>query len=155
LIRDAAYEALLKSRRKELHAQVARTISDKFPVLKEAHSEVLARHWSEAGETTQAIAEWTRAGKAAESRHAFKEAQQSYEQALAVVRLFPESAERCLSGLGPWPSIHWNVPIPQGNFFAASVEACARAVALAKKSGNLSQLVFLMHTTGYAAYNAG
>ena len=36
LIRDAAYEALLKSRRRELHGQVARTINDQFPGLKEA-----------------------------------------------------------------------------------------------------------------------
>src|SRR6202165_3936528 len=45
LIRDAAYEALLKSRRKELHQRVARTIDEQFPELKEAHPEVLARHW--------------------------------------------------------------------------------------------------------------
>src|SRR5215469_10011652 len=51
LIRDTAYEALLKSRRKELHGQVARTIGDEFPVLKEAHPELVARHWTDAGET--------------------------------------------------------------------------------------------------------
>ena len=50
LIQDAAYEALLKSRRKELHLSVARTIDEQFPALKEAHPEVLARHWTEAGE---------------------------------------------------------------------------------------------------------
>jgi predicted ATPase len=50
LIRDAAYEALLKSRRNELHRLVARTIDERFPGLKEAHPEVLARHWTEAGE---------------------------------------------------------------------------------------------------------
>ena len=65
LIRDAAYEALLKSRRKDLHRLVARTIDEKFPALKEAHPEVLARHWTEAGETEPAIAEWSRAGEAA------------------------------------------------------------------------------------------
>jgi class 3 adenylate cyclase len=54
LIRDAAYEALLKSRRRELHGQVARTIDEKFPALKEGHPEVLAYHWTEAGETAQA-----------------------------------------------------------------------------------------------------
>jgi class 3 adenylate cyclase len=43
LIRDAAYEALLKSRRKELHRLVARTISEKFPTLKEAHPKVSPR----------------------------------------------------------------------------------------------------------------
>jgi class 3 adenylate cyclase len=50
LIRDAAYEALLKTRRKELHLVVARTIDERFPVIKQAHPEVLARHWTEAGE---------------------------------------------------------------------------------------------------------
>src|ERR1700680_567694 len=49
LIRDTAYEALLKSRRKELHGVVARTIDENFSALKQAHPEVLARHWTEAG----------------------------------------------------------------------------------------------------------
>ena len=71
LIRDAAYEALLKSRRKELHLTIARTIDEKFPVIKETHPEVLARHWTEAGEVEAAIAEWSRAGKAAEVAQCF------------------------------------------------------------------------------------
>ena len=53
LIRDAAYEALLKSRRKELHRLVARTINEKFTALKEAHPEVLARHWTEAAKPSR------------------------------------------------------------------------------------------------------
>jgi predicted ATPase len=57
LIRDAAYEALLKSRRRELHRQVAVAIDENFPALKELHPEVLARHWTEAGETEPASAE--------------------------------------------------------------------------------------------------
>ena len=99
LIRDAAYEALLKSRRKELHRCVARTIDEKFSALKEAHPEVLARHWTEAGETEPAIAEWSRAGKAAEARNAFSEALESYQQALALLNLLPESPERDLREL--------------------------------------------------------
>jgi predicted ATPase len=55
LIRDAAYEALLKSRRRELHLRVARTIEEQFPALKEAHPEVIARHWSEAGDGAKAV----------------------------------------------------------------------------------------------------
>src|SRR6185437_12927448 len=74
LIRDAAYEALLRSRRKELHRLVARTMDEKFPALKEMHPEVLARHWTEAGEIEPAIAEWSRAGEAARARNAFSEA---------------------------------------------------------------------------------
>ena len=94
LIRDAAYEALLKSRRKDLHRMVARTIHEKFPALKEAHPEVLARHWTQAGETEPAIAEWSKAGEAAEARNAFSEALESYQQALALLNLLPESPDR-------------------------------------------------------------
>jgi tetratricopeptide (TPR) repeat protein len=155
LIRDAAYEALLKSRRKELHGQVAHTIDEKFSGLMEAHPEVLARHWTEAGETAQAITAWTRAGKVAESHHAFKEAQQSYEQALALLSLSPESAERDLQELNLRQSIIWVLRITRGISSPEIVDACARAVALAKKSGNLSQLVFLMYATGATAMNAG
>jgi predicted ATPase len=94
LIRDAAYEALLRSRRKELHRLVARTIDEKFPAVKEAQPEVLARHWTEAGEAEPAIAEWSRAGKAAEARNAFREALESYQQAVALLNALPESPER-------------------------------------------------------------
>ena len=66
LIRDAAYEALLKSRRKDLHLNVARTIDKKFIGFKDSHPEVLARHWTEAGEIEPAIAEWSRAGRGAQ-----------------------------------------------------------------------------------------
>src|ERR1700692_5140196 len=44
LIRDAAYEALLRTRRKDLHLSVARTIDEQFPTIKETQPEVLARH---------------------------------------------------------------------------------------------------------------
>src|SRR2546423_7660527 len=40
LIRDAAYEALLKSRRKQLHEIVAQAINEKMEPFKEAHPEV-------------------------------------------------------------------------------------------------------------------
>jgi predicted ATPase len=94
LIRDAAYEALLKSRRKDLHRTVARTIAEQFPALKETHPEVLARHWTEAGETEPAIAEWSRAGTAAQARNAFIEAQEGLQRALALLNALPESPER-------------------------------------------------------------
>src|SRR5262249_53915565 len=134
--------------------RVAHTIDEKFPVLKEAHPEVVARHWSEAGETAPAIAEWTRAGKAAESHHAFKEAQQSYEQALALLSLLPESPERDLQELNLREFIIWMLRITSGTTSPASVDARACAIALAKKSGNLSQLVSLIHAAGVAAHNA-
>jgi predicted ATPase len=74
LVQDAAYEALLKTRRREPHRKVAQTLAEKFAEIAEAHPEALARHWTEAGEIEAAIAAWTKAGKAAEARNAFIEA---------------------------------------------------------------------------------
>ncbi len=107
LIRDAAYEALLKSRRKELHLVVAQTIDQKFPALRETHPEVLARHWTEAGEIEPAITEWQRAGSHAVERGAYREAEQHYREALTILNTLPESLERdrselaLLLGIGP------------------------------------------------------
>jgi hypothetical protein len=94
LIRDTAYEALLKTRRRDLHRMVAQTITDGFTELAKTHPEVLARHWTEAGETEQAIAAWLSGGTSAEFRNAFKEAPGSYRQALTLLEALPESAER-------------------------------------------------------------
>ena len=53
LIRDAAYEALLKTQRRDLHWLVAQTIDQTFPALREGHPELLAHHWMQAGEADQ------------------------------------------------------------------------------------------------------
>jgi predicted ATPase/class 3 adenylate cyclase len=99
LIRDAAYEALLRSRRKELHELVARTIDEKFSAVREAQPETLARHWTEAGELEPAITEWSRAGQVAQARSAFKEAEENYQQALILIKLLTESPKRDLREL--------------------------------------------------------
>src|ERR1700730_709150 len=49
LIRDAAYATLLRSRRRELHARIAKMLEDRFPETVELHPEILAHHWSQAG----------------------------------------------------------------------------------------------------------
>jgi tetratricopeptide (TPR) repeat protein len=139
LVRDAAYEALLKSRRRGLHHRVALTITEKFSAMAEAQPEVLARHWTEAGEVEPAIAEWSRAGKAAEARHAFREALESYHQALALLNLLSDSPERDnrelelrLSALKMLQVTRWAAP--------ETIDAIERFAALAEKSGNLTQL---------------
>ena len=85
LIRDAAYEALLKSRRKELHLAIARSIDIGFPSVKETHPEVLARHWTEAGEHEPATSAWREAGNRALEREANREAAQHYQAAIGLL----------------------------------------------------------------------
>jgi tetratricopeptide (TPR) repeat protein len=127
----------------------------KFPALKETHPEVLARHWSEAGETERAIAEWERAGKGAEERNAFIEAQESYQQALALLGLLTESPERDERELELRQSLVSMLHLTRGYSSAEAVEAFERVAALAEKGGNLLQMVGSASTRGYHSYSAG
>jgi class 3 adenylate cyclase/tetratricopeptide (TPR) repeat protein len=156
LIRDAAYEALLKSRRRELHRLVAAKISEEFPALKQARPEVLARHWSEADEIEPAIDEWSRAGSAAEARNAFKEALESYQQAVALCSQLVETDERHLRELALRQSVVRLLLVAKGGAGAVEiVDAADRAAAAAEKSGALAQLVLWLATRGAAIVFSG
>jgi class 3 adenylate cyclase/tetratricopeptide (TPR) repeat protein len=155
LIRDAAYEALLKSRRKDLHRLVAATIDEKFTALKEAQPEVLARHWTEAGETEPAIVEWSKAGRAAQARHAFREALESYQLAMALLDLLPESPERDIRELELRHSVVRVLMVTRGYAAPETIEATERAVALAEKGGTLRQLVNLIISRATIAFVSG
>ena len=155
LVRDAAYEALLKSRRKELHRLVAQTIEDKFPALKEAQPELFARHWTEAGENERAISEWWRAGSAAEARHAFAEALRDYEQALAVLSSMPASSVRNDREVELSQSIARVLMVTRGFAAPETSHAAERVAILAQKSGSLTQLVNLTVSRTMAAFISG
>src|ERR1700737_3532796 len=155
LIQDAAYEALLKSRRKDLHRLVAHTINEQFPALKEEPPEVLARHWTQAGETEPAIAEWSRAGEAARARNAFSEALESYQQAVALTDLLPESPGRDLRELELRQSAAQMLYVTRGYAAPETSDAIERAVTLAERSGNLTQLVTWAMRRWLAPFNSG
>jgi class 3 adenylate cyclase/tetratricopeptide (TPR) repeat protein len=155
LIRDAAHDALLRSRRKELHRLIAQTISDKFPLLKKAQPELLvARHWAEADDTEQAIAEWSRAAKVAEARGAFKEALESYRRGLALLELLPESSARDLRELAFRKNVYLMLWMTGGPSSHETMEAVQCAVGLAEKAGKLESLVLLMVAAGWTSLNA-
>jgi tetratricopeptide (TPR) repeat protein len=155
LIRDAAYEALLKSRRKELHLIVARTIDEKFPALKDMHPEIVAHHWSEAGETEPAIAEWSTAGKTAEARNAFQEALENYKKALALLTTLPASPERDSREIALRRSIVSALFLTRGPSVTETIDANERASALAEKSGNLAQVFIFLYTKCQAIFVTG
>jgi predicted ATPase len=140
LIRDAAYEALLKSRRSELHRMVARAIDEKFPALKEAHPEVLARHWAEAGLTAQAITSWQRAGQKAVERSANAEAISHFKKGLELLRALPETIERAQDELTLQIALAVSL-IAMRSWSALEVgDAYTRARDLSQQTGDTLQL---------------
>jgi len=94
LIRDAAYESLLKRERQTLHGQIAAVLRDKFPNARETEPEVLAYHFTQSGAAAEAIPLWAKAGERAGSRAAHGEAVGHLRTALGLLRQQPESAAR-------------------------------------------------------------
>ena len=155
LIRDAAYEALLKSRRKEVHLIVARTIDEQFPAIKEAHPEVLARHWTQAGKMDAAIGEWRRGADSAMKRGALVEAEGHFTSALRLLDGLPENNERDRDELGLQLGLGLALWGAKGWSHLQTHRAFTRAQELAEKIGDSRQLVRVLHGLAVSASVAG
>ena len=94
LVKDAAYQSLLKSRRQQLHARLAQVFEERFPAVVETQPELLAYHLTEAGLDERAADAWARAGRAALGRSAMREAANSLSRAVGLLRGMPSSPDR-------------------------------------------------------------
>ena len=94
LIRDVAYESLLKSTRQQYHQRIAQVLEAQFPETAEAQPELLAHHYTEAGLTAQAVRYWHHAGQRASERSAHVEAIAHLRQGLALLQTLPETPQR-------------------------------------------------------------
>jgi class 3 adenylate cyclase/tetratricopeptide (TPR) repeat protein len=94
LVRDAAYESLLKTRRQQLHGRIARTLEERFPDVMTGEPEILARHFTEAGIIDLATSYWLKAGNRALSRSANAEAVKHLRRGIALTQELAQSSER-------------------------------------------------------------
>ncbi len=94
LVQDAAYDSLLKSRRQELHAKIARVIDERFPGIKDTEPELLAHHLSAAGAARAAIPYWYKAATNAVERVALLDAMTHCGRGLALLSALPDSQDR-------------------------------------------------------------
>ena len=91
LIQNAAYNALLKVRRRELHWRVANVVTQQFPELAETQPELLAHHYTEAGLSLEAIPQWQRVGERAVERSAHVEAINHLTKGLELLNELPDA----------------------------------------------------------------
>jgi predicted ATPase len=94
LIRDAAYEALLRSRCKELHSRIAEVLVRQFSDRAASAPELLAHHYTEAGLIEPAVRYWERAGRKAVERSAHLEAIRHLTKGLEVLNTLSASSQR-------------------------------------------------------------
>ncbi len=100
LVQDAAYDSLLKTRRQELHAKIARELEQRFPHSITTEPEVLAHHLTAAGLAEAAIPLWRAAGELALKRVALTEAISHLSHGLELLAKLSPSSQRDASELG-------------------------------------------------------
>ena len=97
LVQQAAYDSMLRRRRAEVHRAIAEALTRRAAGGEAAAAELLAHHWTEAGETRHAISAWESAAQRALSQSAYAEAGAHYERAIAMLdelEVEPERVER-------------------------------------------------------------
>jgi predicted ATPase len=94
LIQDTAYHSLLKSRRQQLHQQIAHVLEERFAESVETQPELVAHHYTEAGLAEQAIPYWQKAGQRASQRSANVEAISHLTKGLELLKTLPDTPER-------------------------------------------------------------
>jgi class 3 adenylate cyclase/tetratricopeptide (TPR) repeat protein len=94
MVQDAAYDSLLKSRRKQLHRDVARLLQQRWPAIRETAPELLAFHHTAAERSRIAAEMWLRAGEAALRRFALPEAVTHLRTGLATLAKLRQSKTR-------------------------------------------------------------
>jgi len=89
LVRDTAYQSLLRKSRRELHERIAESLTSRFPETARQSPELVAEHFSAAGRATDAVKYWLLAGQQALGRAANHEAIIHIKRGLELVSELP------------------------------------------------------------------
>jgi predicted ATPase len=140
LIRDAAYQSLLRRTRQQYHQRIAQVVVERFPETVETQPEVLAHHFTEAGLSAQALSYWQRAGALATQRSAHMEAVNHLTKGLAILRTLPHTPEHTQQEL--MLQVALGAPLMATKGWAAPEveQVCGRARELCQQAGESAQL---------------
>jgi class 3 adenylate cyclase/tetratricopeptide (TPR) repeat protein len=155
LVRDAAYESLLRKRRRTLHACIASAIETRFAQTLDAQPELVARHFSEAGLPEKAIGYWLQAGRLAAARSANVEAIAHLRAALASINDLPPGASRLRWELSLQLALGGPLIATKG-FASSDVEtAYQRAQDLSRELGHDTDLFTALRGLGFVHHVRG
>jgi class 3 adenylate cyclase/predicted ATPase/ABC-type transport system involved in cytochrome c biogenesis ATPase subunit len=139
LVRDAAYESLLKSRRQQLHGQIARALEQSFADVVASQPEIVARHFTEAGLVDPAIDYWLRAGNLALSRSANAEAVKHLRQGIELTRSLAPSPERVRKELDFYLALGPAMAATEGDAAPETLRVFSHARELLGDGGTLTE----------------
>lgn len=94
LIRDVAYQSLLKSQQQRFHQRIAEALTQKIPVLAENHPEVAAYHFEKAGMFHQAVVYWIAAGDKIRQHLAYDQTLTYMQRGLTLIEKIENEEDR-------------------------------------------------------------
>ena len=152
LIQDTAYQSLLKSRRQQLHQQVAHVLEKQFAETVGTQPELVAHHYTEAGLVEPAILYWQRAGERAVGQSANVEAVEHLTTGLNLMGTLPDSTERAQQELILQTTLGPALMATKG-WGAVEVEKTyTRARVLCQQVGSTAQLFPVLHGLWFFYY---
>ncbi len=134
LVRDAAYESLLRAKRISLHTRLLDVLERRG----DAAAEVKAQHAEAAGLIERALDHWEQAGTQALARPAYKEAIANLENAVRLCRTMGEEPQWKRRELGLWLQLGQALIANQGYQASATLRAFEHALVLADELGDAS-----------------
>jgi class 3 adenylate cyclase/tetratricopeptide (TPR) repeat protein len=152
LVRDAAYESLLKRRRLQLHGQIARTLEEKFADVVMNEPEILAHHFTEAGMVDLATNYWLKAGNRALSRSANAEAVKHLRRGIELTRQLAQSPERVRKELDFYLALGPAVAATEGDAAHETSRVFSQACELLGGAGTLKEQMTILWGT-YLAHS--
>jgi class 3 adenylate cyclase/tetratricopeptide (TPR) repeat protein len=151
LIRDAAYDSMLKRNCETLHRQVADVMERVFPDIAVRQPDVLAHHYTAGKEMDQAVRYWLAAGQLALKNFATQESVAHLNQGLALLAKLPAAPERDVKEL-EFRILLGHCLMTWKGYAAEDVRVtCARSHELCGLVGNAPQLPIALYQL--VAYN--
>jgi class 3 adenylate cyclase/tetratricopeptide (TPR) repeat protein len=139
LVQDAAYGALLRERRRILHARICSALEGQFETIAESQPELLAHHCTEANLIERACALWGVAGERSLARSALVEAAEQLTRALAQLESLVATPELRRKQIELQVALA-NALMPAKGHAAPETKACVdRAHALMQRAEALGE----------------
>jgi class 3 adenylate cyclase/predicted ATPase len=139
LLCDAIYDSLLRSKRQQIHADIAAVLEHGFSGLTENQPQILAYHHQEAGNHQSAIRYWFESGQSALAHSANVEAIASFRKALHLLDALPETPERIKQEIDLQLALGIPLIAVQGYASAETREAFSRARSLCLQLGDIPE----------------
>ncbi len=140
LVRNAAYDGLLKSRRVHLHAAIGGALERDFPEVLQTQPETVAYHYTQAKNYEKAVHYWYEAGKKSVARSAHNEAIGHLKEGLNQVPNINDTMLRNKSELMLQTLLGNSLRAIKGWSTDSVKQAYTRALQLCKESG-LDELI--------------